>query len=708
MKDPSCCHQNRQPTDDVRDVAIKFSGIRKKKKKTLQQQQPLSFCSYNFSSSDNTMTVSSIFNARAINSSSRHDCSRYYHRRQVGGVQRMVAPRSTRITAASFLVVLLLFFCVSVVSAFHHHVSPAFSTRNQRPPSLLSVSSSLTSSSTPASSSSRLYYRNRQEHEERLTSTATTSTTTTTSLPSPSTTVTSSSRTRRHEGEQEAEKAELNGSHYDHVGISSDGGINLAMIAHLAKSQLQVLAVASVVTIVLVLWQSGGLVGDFSALLNGLNWAPLPLGHLADTTSTSTYTSFLAQSLLQGIATAIPMIYLGDQMVESSSLRDLSRVNFATTNMVVTLFGRRRRQPRQHHQHQSDQRTGMRLSSTMTAFTEDSHSLLSHHPTRILSVDEGAIVDNEQIRHEGSRTLDVVLYSLLLATTTAICEEVVFRGYSPAVMMHALTGTTTTASLTGAAAGNMPLVLVAAATIVTLLGQSVLFGLAHVHPHSRFSENVVVAAMQSGSGIIYGLAYILTGGNIVVPIVAHALYDTHVLCETWHQVNCQMDYTERKCSSPLSTLSSTSTSSLLSISSSSADTKHDDDDCAAVREIQKQAGAALSDETLMFLRRFFYAFDSTHVGTLSLDDVQRAVTYAFLHDDDELQQRHGAAAVPTQQQVHQMFLTVLAQRQQQASSMTIRASEEVERLRFSEFLRLLFSLRAQAHHHHHHATTSTR
>lgn len=284
--------------------------------------------------------------------------------------------------------------------------------------------------------------------------------------------------------------------------------------------------------------------------------------------------------LLEGILATIPMIALGT-LVENSDRREASQVNFSTINMVISLFGRRRS---------------------------------SRDP-------------------EATNSSTVMILSGLIALSTGISEEMVFRGYIPTAIESV--------------SHSLPL---------ALLGQAVLFALAHISPKSSPGENKVVGGLQLANGLWYGLVYAASGGDIVPCIIAHALYDMHVLCETWCSINKQMDYTQDAFQRDL-------------------DTK----EVEALAMMQRQAGPSLNDETLNFARRFFYAFDYEHKGSLCLSDVFRAVNYAFLQD----------SVIPPQEDVEKIFDSVIDTRD---------ASLDYpgDRLTVSEFLRLLFTLKSKA------------
>ena len=140
-------------------------------------------------------------------------------------------------------------------------------------------------------------------------------------------------------------------------------GINVPMIRGICLGQLSTLLVAT-----------------FLAMASGVDLDAMQW------TDTATANSMFDGSLTtlrvgMGVAAAIPMI-LWSGLVEDSSKRDATHVNFATTNLVVSLFGRR------HHD--------------------------SSGPT--------------------TTTLEVIGLSTLLTLVTALSEEIVFRGYVPVAL----------------------------------------------------------------------------------------------------------------------------------------------------------------------------------------------------------------------------------------------------------------------------------
>jgi membrane protease YdiL (CAAX protease family)/Ca2+-binding EF-hand superfamily protein len=232
--------------------------------------------------------------------------------------------------------------------------------------------------------------------------------------------------------------------------------------------------------------------------------------------------------------------------------------------------------------------------------------------------------------------MHALVLSTALALVTGVSEEIVFRGILPSVIFNF--------------AQSVP---------VTLFGQAFLFGSCHLSQQSPSSgENKVVVGIQTTNGLWYGLVYLATGGDILPCIIAHALYDIHLFVETWMKINDQIDYTE------------SSVLQMLNL-----------DDEIEIRRIKREAGPALSTETLAHARRFFYAFDYEHRGSLSESDVKRAVSYAFLQGKVQ----------PDEDRVADLFKRMLQERDGEFVEKSLR-----DRLRLSEFLKLLFLLKAGA------------
>jgi membrane protease YdiL (CAAX protease family) len=291
--------------------------------------------------------------------------------------------------------------------------------------------------------------------------------------------------------------------------------------------------------------------------------------------------SLSAEALGQGVLASLPLIAAGTIVAESSR-PDASRVNLSTINLVLSLFGRRRE----------------------------------------------ASQDKNEAMTPATSTAQVIAWSVLLSSITALSEEVIFRGILPSIALPHLG---------------------ALGPAVALLGSAAVFTLAHLNPTGSTAENRVVAALQGAQGLWYGLVCMATGGNLIPVILAHLLYDVHTLVETWHQSNDQLDHVQ----------SSMNTRPLTSA------------ELEGLAQLIDESQGALTQETMIFARRLYYSFDKDHQGRLSRADVQRAMAYAFVADE----------VAPTEEQVNR----------------TMQAVRSNGRLRFDEFLRVLFAMRSQQH-----------
>jgi len=367
-------------------------------------------------------------------------------------------------------------------------------------------------------------------------------------------------------------------------------GINQLMVKNLAVSQVILLSLTTALALAVTACRG-------VSFLDSMSWMEGP------TLFDQAMLASVWGRLIIGAVAATPMIYASQLVDQAASLRDASHAHFATTNMVVTLFGRRGR--------------GKQESRSSNS-----------------SVKPAVAPDREVKNEETTSTLGVILSSFGLSTLTGVTEEIVFRGYIQAFLL---------------AITHSP--------GMAWLGQAILFGAGHIHPSAQEGENRVVAATQTFNALFgYGLVYALTGGDLWPCIVAHVLYDMHVLVSSWHNVNCQMDWTEDAIQEKVS-----------------------EDDVTSLRKLKELVGPSLTSDTLNMCRRFFYAFDEDHKHALSLPNVQRAMSYAFLTDNKK----------PSTTQVEHLFAKVLEERQ----------CDDVKpndgRISLSEFLQMLFSLRAQ-------------
>lgn len=280
------------------------------------------------------------------------------------------------------------------------------------------------------------------------------------------------------------------------------------------------------------------------------------------------------------IILAVPPLIGLERLVGRSDDRGAIQSGFATTNMALSLFGRRK------------------------------------------SIEDA----------EGTSPEIMTSLSALIALCTGLSEEVLFRVYV-SIALYAFSHS----------------------ILLTLFGQAAIFAAVHISPSAGTGQNIVIGGHQFMNGLWYGLVYQMTGGDILPCIIAHVLHEMFIFCSSWQTINDQMDYTQEayKMSLP----------------------QHEE---VAIAKLQETTGPMLNKETLNFARRFFYAFDSTHRGSLSLQDVHRSIEYAFLNQE----------VSPEREEVDELFDTLL-----QARSTTELASD---RLGVAEFMCLLFALKSNS------------
>jgi hypothetical protein len=198
--------------------------------------------------------------------------------------------------------------------------------------------------------------------------------------------------------------------------------------------------------------------------------------------------------------------------------------------------------------------------------------------------------------------------------TAGLCEETVFRQQVPALIAH-YTGNT---------------------LLLPLIGQAALFGLGHFSPRVSLMENGIVIGLQAVNGLVHGLLYVSTGGNIIPCIVAHAIYDFVVFFKTWLDANAQIEYAERMYLEPLEP------------------------------ELEKEVNKIKIDpQVLKAIKRLFYTFDFDKNKTLSLSEVRKGFAYMAI-------EKQGKP--PKQEELDAMFQKV--------------ADPNTERLSFPGFLRM--------------------
>jgi membrane protease YdiL (CAAX protease family) len=267
-------------------------------------------------------------------------------------------------------------------------------------------------------------------------------------------------------------------------------------------------------------------------------------------------------------------------LIEQSDKRKFANTNFSTIIMVMTIFGRRRAPPKE-------------------LIPQQYRNL--EFPT--------------------SSTFRVIYWSLVVAGATGFCEELVFRCEIPSLIAHYT--------------GNVAL---------ALFGQALLFGLGHFSPRSNLTENGIVMSLQAFNGLCFGLLYILTGGDNVTCIIAHAIYDFQVFFFTWLSTNNQIEYADRMYMEPLPS------------------------------DVQSELSKLRikDDDSFRKCKRLFYTFDFDKNKTLTLSEVRKGISYLWL----EL----GLSMPPSEKLVDDLFISY---------------SEGLGkggRVRFPEFVKLLTTL----------------
>lgn len=281
---------------------------------------------------------------------------------------------------------------------------------------------------------------------------------------------------------------------------------------------------------------------------------------------------------------AAPMLAFSNY-VEQSDNPKFANINFSTIIMALTLFGRRKAPPQDLL---PPQLRGQPIVTT--------------------------------------KPQDAAFQSLVLAGTTGFCEETVFRQLVPGLIAY----------YTG---NNL---------LLPLVGQAFLFGLGHVQPgKTGLEENAIVFGVQVINGLVHGLLFVGTGGNIIPCIVAHATYDFVVFFKTWMDANDQIEYAETMYEQPFPP-----------------------DVQRQIQQVLAAGGAKPNPEQLNKVKRTFYIFDGDKNKTLSLSEVRRGLNYLAIEK--------GAPSPPPQAMVDELFREVVS-----------RKPDNRNRLDYPDFLRLI-------------------
>ena len=169
------------------------------------------------------------------------------------------------------------------------------------------------------------------------------------------------------------------------------------------------------------------------------------------------------------------------------------------------------------------------------------------------------------LRLFGSTSQPVVafLVSLLMATSTGIVEETVFRGQCKFFLLRPILYSFSSSGLgltNVFLCSALPAFAVSAGNGDVLTGavlSTLLFAVLHTNPiaffkgKDAFIDNFALLILQIINGGTFALLYLLTG-NLAVPIITHTLYDLYIFYKT-HIVDVagQMEYAEEEALMPI-------------------------------------------------------------------------------------------------------------------------------------------------------------
>jgi membrane protease YdiL (CAAX protease family) len=96
---------------------------------------------------------------------------------------------------------------------------------------------------------------------------------------------------------------------------------------------------------------------------------------------------------------------------------------------------------------------------------------------------------------------DVVFWSAIISLSTGVSEEMIFRLFLPFLIKTAFSSNSLSACLV----------------------QATIFGIGHMSTNVSCQENAIVGGFQLINGLCFGALYMLSGGDIIPCIVAHAV-----------------------------------------------------------------------------------------------------------------------------------------------------------------------------------------
>ena len=387
--------------------------------------------------------------------------------------------------------------------------------------------------------------------------------------------------------------------------------MNVRLIQALLLNQGLILGIATVLSCIVLVVANGGSFDILSPenLQSILHWS-------SSSSSSSSLSGHQLPSVsiqfINGFIGCLPLLAVSN-FVESSDKRKFAQINFSTINMALTLFGRRKQPP-------------------IEFLPEPIQSRLKQEQQQ---------QPQQQIQLPTTNWPVALFESMRLSIVTGLCEEVVFRQEVPTVLSVLLSGNN--------GVGTSGLVIT-----MVWLGQAVLFALGHAQGGVSTAENAIVLGLQFLNGLGFGLLYIVTGGDLVSCIVAHALYDFVTFFKTWMDANDQLEYAESMYQRPLSP-----------------------DDERQIQTIWRMSNGPMDPALFNSIKRLFYIFDFDKNQTLSLSEVRKGVAYMVLE---------RATIPPTNEQVDELFNYAVASREPERQQLL--QQEPTNRLTIADFLRM--------------------
>lgn len=300
------------------------------------------------------------------------------------------------------------------------------------------------------------------------------------------------------------------------------------------------------------------------------------------------------------------------------------------------------------------------------------------HPTQSQSASNMSEVDKENENTSAvtvsvpSTTASSIIILSIINSMTSISSELIYRLYLPTLLFS------TTSD-----------------TMVSLLIPALLYGVSHTP--TIWDQNLSVPTRsivantdsymlllhQTMAALWYSILY-MCSGSIVPGIISHYMYDMDVLTSTWHTMNDQMDYIDdNHYHSATTTITAASPPPSLVIGGTTTY-------MTSSNELRWQPPQLqLTSEAEEISRRFFLAFDSEHVNSWSVSDLDRALQY-ILYNTNNKSNRNGrdnSSAIGLFRQYATTTISTIP-----SSSSSTAASRNEPRLQYTDYLQLLQKL----------------